>query len=109
MAWLIKSATYRPCMISQVLCLKSMCDNFNELSLLSSLMSSAETLQTVLFECYAEFDSIILGRLFVFPFCLQCLSCTLMESLREDKDVDQSSGMSSLKNKQKDIVYTILI
>lgn len=32
-----------------------------------------------------------------------------MESLREDKDVDQFSGMSSLKNKQKDIVYTILI
>lgn len=32
-----------------------------------------------------------------------------MESLREDKDVDQSSGMSSLKNKQNDIAYTMLI
>lgn len=55
LAWLIKSCTYHPCLISQVLYLKSMCDSFNELSLLPSLMSSAETLQTILFEPYAEF------------------------------------------------------
>jgi len=71
LAWLIKSCTYHPCLISQVLYLKSMCDNLNELSFLPSLMSSAETLQTLLFEHHTEIGlQQVLGRLFVFSFCV---------------------------------------
>lgn len=98
LAWLIKSCIYCPCPISQVLYLKSMCDNFNELSLLPSLMSSAEALQNLLFER----DWVLtLESPVCFPFSLLRLSCMLMESLKEDKDTDQSHEISRLKTNKR--------
>lgn len=98
LAWLIKSCIYRPCLISQVLYLKSMCDNFNELSLLPSLVSSAEALQSLLF----EHDRVLtLESPVCFPFSLLHLSCMLMESLKEDKDTDQSHEISRLKTNKR--------
>lgn len=61
-------------------------------------MSSAEALQSLLF----EHDRVLtLESPVCFPFSLLHLSCMLMESLKEYKDTDQSHEISRLKTNKK--------